>query len=266
MPAIVPARLRQQAVLLAQHFADPSAYVRSLHYLLGYYADRVQRSGQVGAPAPLLPAYRVRPPVLRQILHELVPLAQAEPVLALALCDALWAEGYYEFALLAVRLLGQIPLQPAEAVLARPLRWARAKIDLGLIDALLEDGLRRLRQEQPERLDALVETWLEHQDTFQQQIGLRALRSLANDPAYQNLPALFRLAAPFARSSSPALRPDVLEVIEALARRSPRETAFFLRQHIGLSNAPDIPWLLRQSLHAFPSEMQENLRQAVRPF
>ena len=65
MPAIQPARLKQQAVLLAQQFDNPVAYVRSLHHLLDFYADRAHRPGQSGKPAPLTSAYRVHPPVLR---------------------------------------------------------------------------------------------------------------------------------------------------------------------------------------------------------
>ena len=71
MPAINPARLKQQAALLADHFDSPAAFVRSLHHLLDYYSERVQRTGQAGVMPTLLPAYRVRPQVLRLVLQEL---------------------------------------------------------------------------------------------------------------------------------------------------------------------------------------------------
>lgn len=264
MPAILPARLRQQAILLAGQFTDPPAFVRSLHHLLGFYAERAQRQGQTGPPPPLLPAYRVRPPVLRQLILELSPQAQDAPEAALALCDALWVVGYDEFAQLAISLLGQVPLKPVEAVLLRVERWTRQRNDLRIVDLLVVEGLRRVRSEQPERVLDLVEGWLGEADLLRKQLGLRALRSLVADLQFENLPILFRLVAPHARQIPAGLRPDVLEVIEALARRSPKETAYFLRQHLGLSNSPDIPWLLRQGLNAFPASMQENLRQALR--
>jgi hypothetical protein len=59
MPAIQPARLRQQAALMVEHFDQPAAFVRSLHHLLEYYADRAHRPGQAGKPPALLAAYNV---------------------------------------------------------------------------------------------------------------------------------------------------------------------------------------------------------------
>ena len=53
MPAIQLTRLRLQTAGLAESFANPQAFVRGLHDLLDYYADRTHRPGQSGAPAPL---------------------------------------------------------------------------------------------------------------------------------------------------------------------------------------------------------------------
>jgi hypothetical protein len=55
-----------------------------------------------------------------------------------------------------------------------------------------------------------------------------------------------------------------LDVLIALARCSPRETAFFLRQSLELPNSPDTPWLIRQTARYFPADIQESLRAAVR--
>lgn len=264
MPAIQPARLKQQAALLVEHFADPAAFVRSLHHLLDFYADRAHRPGQSGEPAPLLAAYNVRPPVLRQILQELAPLADQEPQLALALIDALWEQAYLEFRLLAASLLGQLPPAPAHPILSRAQSWIKADPQVRMVTAVLGQGLARLRRENPDELIRLVEDWLSNDDIFYQQSGLQALLPMINDLSFENLPLFFRLIYPFTRVAPPALRPDLLDVLGALARRSPQETAYLLRQNLDIPNNTDASWLIRQCLGDFPPEIRESLRMAVR--
>ena len=264
MPAIQPARLRHQAAQLAEHYADPPAYTRSLHTVLDFYSDRARRPGKTGQPAPLLTAYNVRPPVLRMLLQELTPHLQEDPQGGLALCDALWAEPFLECRLLASMLLGQVPPQPPEAITDRLQRWITTDLEFFLIEALLTNGVERLHRQQPQALIRMIEGWLTSTKTFQQQLGLRALLPLIKDPGFENLPVFYRLIQPFCQVAPVALRPDILDVLAALALRSPQESAFFLRQALMYPDSPDTPWLIRQSLRHFPPEIQASLRQATR--
>lgn len=265
MPAIQPARLRQQAALLAEQFGEPAVFVRSLHNLLDFYADRAHRAGQAGDAPPLLAAFNVRPPVFRQIVQELAPLAEASPEQALSLCEALWQQPYLEFRLLAAALLGQAPPSPsAQPILMKAQSWLATQPEERLVAALLDEGLRRVRRENPEGLIRLVKTWLAAPDTYSRQIGLRALLPMVKDPAFENLPVFFEMINPLARSVSSGLRPYVLDALEALAQRSPRETAFFLKQNLEMPDSPDAAWFIRQTLKSFPAEIQEGLRVAVR--
>lgn len=263
MPAIVLSRLRQQASLLAGHFSQPAAFVRSLSHLLEFYADRTQRPGKSGAPAPLLPAFNVPAPVLRQVLSELVPLAEDSPEEALALCDALWHEGYLEYRLLATSLLGKIPPKPPEAVILRVDRWAQESFnEERMLTEILTQGLERLRKEHPEEVLELVENWLGDEDLACQKLGLRALPPLFFTSVVENLPVILRLITPFVRSASADLRPDILDVLISLARLSPKESAHFLRRSLQVE--AEATWLVRQCLSEFPEDLQESLRQALR--
>jgi hypothetical protein len=264
MPAIQPARLRQQAVLLAERCADPEAYVRNLHFLMDFYADRARRPGQSGKPGPLITAYKVRPPVLRMILQETLPEALKDAQMGLALCDALWAEPYLEFRMLAAMLLGQLPTQPVEAITRRLEDWLAPNLEEHLVSALLTEAAFNLRQDTPQTLVNLIQKWMGSTDTFYQQVGLRALLTLIEDPNFENLPAFFHLLQPLARGAPSALRADLLDVLAALAKRSPQETAYFLRQTLGTPNAKDTAWLIRQILPVFPLELRQSLRETVR--
>jgi hypothetical protein len=264
MPAIQPARLRQQAVLLAERCTDPAAYVRNLHFLMDFYADRARRPGQSGKPGPLITAYKVRPPVLSMILQETLPEALKDPEKGLELCDALWDEPYLEFRLLAAMLLGQLPAKPIEAITRRLEAWLAPNLEEYLVTALLAHAAYNLRQESPQTLVNLIQNWMESRDTFYQQVGLRALLTLIEDPSFENLPAFFHMLQPLARKAPSVLRADLLDALTALAKRSPQETAYFLRQTLGTPNAMDTAWLIRQTLPEFPVELRNSLRETVR--
>ena len=264
MPAIQPARLRQQAALLAEHFENPPAFVRSMHHLMEYYSERARRPGQSGKPDPLVMSYKVRPPVLRLLLRELIPLAEQYPQHGLALCDRLWEEPYLEFRTLACMLLGQIAPEPGIDIMGRLQSWMTPDLENYLVDTLLTQGMGRLRKEKAEEVRRMVETWLLEDDILRQQLGLRALLTLIEDPDFENLPGFFNLIQPLARKVPPALRSDFLDVVVAFARRSPQEVAFFLRKTLQMTGAVDTPWLIRQSISAFQPDQQESLRSALR--
>ncbi len=262
MPAIQPARLRQQAALLADHFDNPNAYIRSLHHLLDFYADRTRHPVQSGSPSPMMDSYKVRHPILRMILQELTPLAIANPTGGLTLCDALWNQPYLEFHLLGAMLLGQIPPKPPESIIQRLKTWLVPELESFLIEAAMEYSIVRLRAENPKAIIGLIQEWLNRKDSFYQQLGLRALLPLIQQPEYQNMPIFYCLIQPFASQAPVNLRPDLLDVLTALAQRSPQETAYFLKQTLAIPESPDTPWLIRQLITQFPSEIQAGLRKA----
>lgn len=264
MPAIQPARLKKQTVELAGHFLEPERFVRALHDLLDYYADRTRRPGQSGSPAPLLPGYEVPRPVMRQILRELEPKLDANPQETLKLADALWREPFMEPRLLAVRILSQLAPGRVQGVQPRLVRWIVATEEETLLQALVGEGFQRLRREHPDRFLSLARSWLINDNPTLQSIGLRALRPLVLDSDFNNLPAIFRLIQVHVHRAETDLRPDLLELVQALAKRSPRETAYFLRRSLDGALDEGTARLVRRCLDFFPEENQRGLRQALR--
>lgn len=264
MPAIQPAQLKQQASLIIEHFENPEALVSSLHHLFDFYADRARRPGQSGTLPPLIKSYNVRPPVLRQLIWELTPLVQENPEQGLDLCDHLWDEPYLEFRLLAANLVGLIPPDPPEEIINRIQKWLTSDLDPTLIEALLTQAFKRLRESDPQTYFDLIQKWLESNHVFQAQLGLRALVPLIQEPSFENLPLFYKLIQPLTRSLPAALKPDLLDVLTNLAHLSPSETAYFLRHTLDTPGATDTPWIIRQILTEFPPEIESNLRKVVR--
>ncbi len=264
MPAIQPERLKTQAAQIGNLFPEPAALVSALHDMLDFYADRTRRPGQTGAPPPLLQAYQVPNPVMRQLWQVLKPRIDEDPQAGLSLADALWAEQNMECRILAVQALGRLPVAPPDEVIRRLSGWVVEETDHSLQHLLLTTGAARLRQEDPEKLFRLAKTWLASTDRYIPRLGLQILLPLINDPAFDNLPLIYRLLRPLTLRFPSEARPYFLQVIEALARRSPQETVFFLCEN--LTGSPDAPLaaLARRSLDYFPDEHKARLRDGLK--
>ncbi|OGN94063.1 MAG: hypothetical protein A2Y88_12725 [Chloroflexi bacterium RBG_13_48_10] len=264
MPAIQPARLKQQVSDLAEKYNQPLLFVRELHALLHLYTDHTHRSGQSGEPSLLMKAYKAPPPVMRQVWYALTPIIKQHPTVVLPLCDALWAESNYDMQLLASRLLGQLPVNPPDPVVERLQSWIGKGIEKRLLDGVLMYGLARLQQDAPDQLQELISAWLSSSNLHFQRAGLRALLPMINRSGSENLPVIFRLLTPYLRVAPSRLRPDIHIVLTTLAQYSPAETAFLLRQNLSAPNNPDTPWIIRQVLDEFPEETRIGLRNAMK--
>lgn len=269
MPAIQPDLLEQQARQLAEQSANPASFIRGLQRLLDFYADRTRRPAQGSLPPPPLTSYRVPSVVLRQIALALKPALADDHAAALALVDALWEQPALECRLLAAQVLGQLPLPTPEPVLDRLQRWIRPpsgpQIQLAPdpLRLVLEAALGKLKQQSPADVLELTRQWLESQRTYEQMAGLQVVLLFLEDEHFENLPLLFKLIQPFLGRLPSALRPDMVEVVRQLARRSPPEAAYLLRQALDQPEHPDTPWLIRQTLEDFPPAQQASLRQRL---
>jgi hypothetical protein len=264
MPAIQPARLKHQTAHLAAVFEQPEEFQKALVNLLNFYADHTHRAGQIVVPLPLLEAYQVPGPVLREIIFELKPIARAKPQATLQLSQYIWQEPILECRLIASALIGQIPPFPPEKPAQLIQEWLETKPENRILQTLIDQGMSRLRREQTLFYLEMVKEWLSRSSFDHRRYGLWALYYLAIDPDYRNLPEIYYLLIPFLRSIPNELRPDILNILQNLAHHAPQETAYFLKQNLNRSDASDIIWLTRQLIQEFPQPIQENLRESLR--
>ena len=264
MPAIYPARLQNQIIQLAELYGEPGKFTHALTDLLELYANRAHRPGQAGDPPPLLRTYNVPKPVIRQLMLELQPLANDYPAETLELIQALWAEELLETRQIAASLLGSIPPKAPEAILDIVGLWLTPKPEERLISLVLQLALVRIRKENPNALFNKIAAWLSSDDLTEQQIGLNALKSLLRSREFENFPQFIQLLSPYTRKAPLQIRADVLEALNALAIRTPKETAYLLRQSLTTPESPDTALLIRKLLPVFPADLQESLRQALR--
>jgi len=263
MPAVSLARLNQQIEVLVWQFTRPADFLAKLEDLFNLYANRVYRKGSEVTPASMVPAYHVAPLVLRQLEISLRAPCKQHPAAAMALVTALWAESMLEERLLATTLLGNIPLNPPEPVIECLHSFARPETDTQVLDALLDQGGRGLRQEQSDRWLELIESWSGDPSPGYQGMALRAILISARDEHFSNHPPLFRIFSRLLQVASSAIQAELQATLLGLLRGFPQETVYLLRQVLPLSNNPTTHRLVRLSLSHVPVEIQDGLRQAL---
>jgi hypothetical protein len=265
MPAIQLARLKIQVSELTTCFDNPREFKRRMHNLFEFYADRSYHPGQLGSPAPLLNVYHIPQPVQKEVVRQLSPFINTNRQAALNLVDMLWEEPNLEFRYTAIRILGEIDPVPEEDIVQRVESWLRPTTELRLIQAIFANGMARIRQENIDLYLSLIKGWLRAQDVFHKKMGLKAIRELVDDLSYENIPFLIRTVEPLIYSGANVLRPDLLEVIRSFAKRSPSETAAFLKQTLVVKTQNlNSAWIIRHSLEEFPLDLQPGLKTALR--
>jgi DNA alkylation repair enzyme len=264
LPAIYPARLQNQITQLAELYGQPAQFTHALTDLLELYSNRAHRSGQAGEPPPLLRTYNVPKPVIRQLMLELQPLADEYPTETLDLIVTLWAEETLETRQIAAFLLGSIPSNPPETILNIISEWLNTKPEEHLISLILHHTLVRIRKENPATLFTQIDTWLSNEKLSEQQIGLKALKAMLTSNELENFPQFIQLLTPYTRKAPLQIRADILDALSTLASRTPKETAYLLRQSLNSPENPDTALLIRKLLPFFPPDLQESLKQVLR--
>jgi hypothetical protein len=262
MPAIQLDRLKAQVSQIGEEFTQPAGYIRRLHALLDFYADRTRRPGGVHTRTPRLPHYNTPRPVIRELQRDLSSRAKSSGAGALALADQLWLDGGFEMRLLSAHLLTCGSYSTAE-VTSRLEKWIQPDEDSQVLSALLENGYTALARSEPQAWLSLVKAWLAVDRTPSQSLGLQALNRLAEDPAFENFPLVFSLIGPLVQAAPTPLLPDLSRLLEVLARRIPAETAYFLRQALAVSPSRNLPRLVRRCLPTFEPALQQPLREIL---
>ncbi len=262
MPSIDLARLRKQALRLADFFFAPEEFVRHLNSTLDSYVNYTVRGRRPAVAGSTLASHRTPAVVLRQIERELAPLASAteHAAASLALADRLWDESWLESRLLAAYVLGKVP--PDEApLIARLTAWIGQIRDPELRGRLLDASLFSMRRESPDVFLQLIGEWLRPERPRFWPAAIQAAISAAGDPEFPNLPGLLAALEPALRRAPAEMQLEFESLLIALMAVSPTETTFLVRQILVSSDDPSTTLLFRRMSPALPPELQDEIRE-----
>lgn len=265
MPSIDLARFRFQINELLGEFDDPLRFTRTFHGILDLHSRRSLKPGLSSLPLSLLPGFNCHPQVMKLIITGITPAVREFPLQAIAIADHLWEDNYIESRELSTTILGLLPGEYAANVEDHILKWAHPVVDRASLDMLLRHSLRTVLLTRPEIPEGLVDSFLHFPDPAYHPIGLKMMENLIRNPEYVRIPSLFKLIPPFIIEETDQLTQiNTIQVIAALAERTPVETVFFLKQLLTLTPGTGIERTIRRYLPSFPEEYQKKLQAALK--
>ncbi len=264
MPAVDQSRLKTQIDGLIWRFTRPEEFTRELHNLFSYYADRVYRPGDLVLKKHVQQAYHVPPLVIRQLELDLRARCEENPAAALALADTLWQESMLEPKLFAASLLGMLPSNRSDDISSRIQAWSAETKDIKVLKPMLEKSTAAIRRYQPEILLALLKDWSSSQDLPSHRLAAYLIQTLLGEPAFENIPPIFDMLTGIMQSHPQPLREGLLEIFRQLRKRSPAETAYFIRQSIRLGVSDASASVLRKAIAEFDEPVRSSLLAEIR--
>lgn len=264
MPAVELGRLQQQVAQLSDLFQQPASYLHGIQDLLRDHGGPPHRQGRVKGMRPILVSYEVPPPLLKILALEMSAQAREHPGEALTIADGLWARPILETRQLAISLLGSIPPGSADEITSRLELWAQQNREQALVAELSTNGTKTLRSSNQDAVLDMAARLLSGDDPRRQILSIGALRSLLTEGQPPNLPKLFDLLAVPCKDPDRKIRPELAELLVALARVSPQETEYFLLHISGDTPSEGARWLVRQATRALPEDGQARLRTVIR--
>jgi hypothetical protein len=264
MPAVNPTKLKIQLDALMVFFNAPTDFHRELSAFFSLYANRALRFGDTVPAKPLIKMYHLPFPIIRQLRLDLKHEITKDPENALRCVDELWQDPYLEVKETAIFILGHTKCDPPEAILNRLNQWLNEDIEKELKTAILSTGTYTLQTLFPQVWEDFIKSFLIRTDPKNIALGLQGLAEGINNPEFNNFPIVFRLVSDTIQEPQPEYRGTLITLIEALAKRLPIETAYFLRQAISISNSPQLSRLIKGCLPFFPEDIQKDLSASSR--
>lgn len=264
MPAVDLSRLKNQIDGLIWRFTRPVEFTHELHNIFSYYADRVYRPGDQVLKKHVHQAYHVPPLVIRQVELELRSRCEENPAAGLELADVLWQETMLEPKLFAASLLGMLPPSSFGEIGQRIQDWSGETRDNKILKPLLQKSTARIRRDQPETLVGMLKDWAASRSLPQHRLLTILVQILLGEPGFENIPPLYDLLAEVLRTHPQPLQENLVEVFNQLRKRSPSETAYFLRQTIRLGLSDASASVLRKAIAEFEEPTRSSLLAEMR--
>ena len=264
MAAIDLTRLRKQIEGLKEVFSQPAEFRQRLHDTLQFYHRYAHRQHKDAVPVSFMRTYDLPEQILPQIAYGLSLKARQDARETLAVVDELWQDEHYEARDLATYLLGQVPLTARADVYERIRQWSSVPMDRAVVSSVFSKGSQLLRSEDPKGWTEFVGSLLASPLERLQNHGLYALSLLVEQSHTDQFPQFFRWIRPFLQSDQALIQPNLSKVIAALARRSPAETAYILKEVMSDTDGSGIEQRVRSYLPFFDEKVSEGLQASIR--
>lgn len=265
MTAINPARLKMQTAELGKLIGQADQFTAELHSLLSFYSARIRQTRLSKTPLALQ-AYQNPEPVILAVESEVAERLEESPQAGFDLADTLWKEFWVEFRQLAVHVLGILPVDEPDRILDRIRAWLEDCTSEGIRQLIMTKGLARLTREKPEHSLMIIDDLISSGVKSNHQAALFGLASFGANPAYPNLPLLFRYLSRILQTEEIGLVKEISALLRVLGVRSEQETTYFLLKQLGSAPGPRIARIVRQVMDDLSPANQALLKEKMKDY
>jgi hypothetical protein len=259
MPAIDPERLKIEVDRVLDALGQPVELQKRSIELLEFYSDRTLKSIAIGEADEAYLAFGAPKPVMRALSFGFRSRLAQVPSDLFPAAAALWEAGYRETRILATVILGEFS---GEEVPNWAERWASGCDDPLALSSLASQGLESWRRTETNAFLTKAEKWLGQEKKDLQVLALLALESAIEDPSFEDLPTVIRLIEGTSDKSKGSAFQALVDVLLALAKRSPPEAARFLLDELKRFRSGS-KRLIQSTTHAFPPPQRDLLERAL---
>jgi len=259
MTAVDPQRLARELEALGAELENPKALRSRVIALLDIYANRTRRTGAGTDPERTPWSFDVPAPILRSLKLFMRERLASRPELAWDIIDELWHAGYRETQQLAAEVL---MLSSESRVAEWVEEHAAGSVDSATLATLARRGIAGWRQAEPAAFMSAASRWLHSESAPIRAFSLHGLGAAVMDPTFDELPALYGMLRGFDQPMRGESRRALLELVRALAIRSPAETTHFLLERLKRGGA-QADRLARSALEVLPKAQRSAIQKAL---
>lgn len=262
MPGIQITIFREQVERLLLAFTRPTDFLQQLRGIFERYGLPAYHASDQKQNLPE-PAYHLPALVLREIEIHIQPLCENNPGAALRLSSALAQDRYAEIRLLAADLLGFTPAAESTVVMNAIRQLCDGEESFLMRREYVTRGSLSLRRSAGDIWLDWIEQRLHASSLDEQRTGLLSVFSIIEDQGFENLPPVFRLLEPFLLTVKREQENLLRFLLEALAKRTAVETAYYLYEIAPYSTQDRSQRLIRSCLPFFSEELQQLIRRGL---
>ena len=264
MVAINLTRLAKQLAELKDCYDDPDTFLASLHRFFSFYHQYSHRKHRDTIPESFMRQYDLPMQIVPQLELSLRQTISSQVEQSYTLVETLWRDSYFEARDLACYILGQLPGEENERVLARIKGFLSEPQDRAVVASIFDKACHGVLNSQPNLFRDLVKDLLESPEVWRKRQGLFALSIYLPKAESKDLPTIYGLIRPFISQSDLQLQSRLADIVRHLAEHSPGEVVYLLKEVLADTEGPEIEQRLRSYLPFFEADYADSIHQAIK--
>ena len=263
MPSIDLIRLRKQIAHLGIFLEIPGEFLSEYKSLLEFYHQWSHHQHEENIPDSFMLVYDLPPQVVPEIELGLKPFLQGKGHVFFPLADTLRKDLHFECSNLAAFILGQTPAENIDALKDYLEAWLEGSLDKAVVETIFIKAASPLRNTDQDLYLIFLHSLLRSSNKRLANAGLVGLTLFLPSAKIDDLPKLFNIIGPLIQDRQ--VRQENLEtLIKELAKKSPVETAYLIRQVLSDTDDRHVASLARSFLEYLPIDSAETVTKAIK--